>query len=711
MQLECKLDLSKIVKSPNLVEELCDEDLHAIGSQVWNDWELDKNSRSEWEDKMADAMKLALQVMEQKTFPWENASNVKFPLVTIAALQYQAKAYPSLIPGTGVVKARVIGADPDGQLALKAGRVSDFMSFQVLEEDECWEENMDKVLISQAIIGCAFKKSYFDSALQHNVSEHVLAKDLYIPYFAKSLEKASRITQVLYMSQNDILQKSRTGLFAECKFTTTPLFDMSSPLTAAEIEAQGVHPGLGDMSAPHEVLEQHRYLDLDGDGYAEPYIVSVHKDTQQVLRIVARFNTTDVSKNTKKEITYIVPTHYFTKFSFIPSPDGGIYDLGFGVLLGPLNESINTILNQLVDAGTLANTAGGFLGRGVKFRSGDNNFRPFEWKRVDSTGDDLRKGVFPLPVREPSQVLFQTLGLLIDYGERIGMATDPLTGVNPGQNTPAETSRNMLAEGSRIFNAVFKRTYRSLKEEFRKLFKLNSIYLNEETRYFSLLNGASSIVLVQDFMGDGKEIVPAADPDMVSKEEKLNQAMLLKNSAMSSPGMYNMYAVEKQLLQAMQIQNIDMLLPDPAGPNAIPSQPDAKIVVETMKIEQKNMQFKMEMQLKMFDLMQEIEYLRAEILEKESRAALNYAQAEGVQSGHQIAAIQSAIGLLKQKQTGLIDALGVLRDLAGFEKEKKGLVDGIKNGMAGMGAAPNDEGVVPVSPQPQTADSGQLGQQ
>lgn len=698
MELEAQLSINEIVKSPNLVDELSDEDLTTIGGMVWDEWELDKSSRAEWEEKTSAAMKLALQVVEEKTFPWENASNVKFPIVTIAALQYQSRAYPALIPGTSVVKARVFGSDEDGTKAARASRVSNYMSFQVLEEDDCWEKNMDEVLISQAIVGCAFKKSYFDPSLKHNVSEHVLAKDLYIPYFAKSLEKASRITQILYFSKNDLLQKHRSGIFAELKTETQATVDTSQPLEVTLQESQGLTPQPNDPSAPRELLEQHRYLDLDGDGYSEPYIVTIDKETKQVLRIVARFTSTKVTYNSKKQITNITPTQYFTKFTFIPSPDGGIYDLGFGVLLGPLNESINTILNQLVDAGTLSNTAGGFLGRGVKFRSGDNSFRPFEWKRVDSTGDDLRKGIVPLTVREPSQVLFQLLGLLIDYGERIGMATDPMVGVNPGQNTPAETSRNMLQEGQRIFGAVFKRTYRALKEEFRKLYALNAIYLNDTTNFNTLGSGENAVVLRLDFVEDDKTILPAADPNMVTKEQKLNQAMILKSNAAASPGMYNNYLIEKKLLEALEIEDIEFLLPDPNGPNAIPAQPDTKVVIETMKIEQKNMQFKIDTQLKMFDLMQEIEYLRAEIAEKESRAALNLAMAEGQQDNLQITALQTAVSLSKQKQDGLIATLNVLKDLAGFGKEKKGLIDGITGNMGGLEDAPDDKGVVSVPP-------------
>ena len=663
MELNSQLNIKDLVKSPNIAEELDKDDLAIIGNAVWDEWQIDQSSRWEWEEKTSDAMKLALQVMEEKTFPWENASNVKFPIVTLAALQYSARAYPSLIPSDNIVKVKVYGEDPDGTKEAKAKRIGNYMSYQLLEEDECWEEHMDKVLISQAIVGCAFKKSYFDTALKHNVSEHVLAKDLYIPYYAKSLEKASRLTQILYVSKNDLIQKERMGLFCEYNFTSNPIPVTSTPLEEAAQEAQGIIPTSSDPAASYELLEQHRYLDLDGDGYEEPYIVTICKSSRQVLRIVARYFSKDIQKNSKGDITYIEPQQYFTKFSFIPSPDGGIYDLGFGVLLGPLNQSINTILNQLVDAGTLSNTAGGFLGRGVKFRSGDNNFKPFEWKRVDSTGDDLRKGVFPLPTREPSSVLFQLLDLLINYAERIGMATDPMVGVNPGQNTPAETSRNMISEGQRVFNAVFKRTYRALKEEFGKLFRINGIYMNEEQTYS--YGGASAKALRSDFAGEGKDVVPAADPDMVTDQQKVQQAMLLKASATQNPAMYNMMEVEKQYLKALKVTDIEKVL----NLNPPPPQPDTKVIIESMKLEHDKWKYKNELELKKFELMQEIEYLRAEITEKESRAALNLAQAEGVESGHQLAAMQQAVALLKQKQDGLVNALQILKDLSLAKEE------------------------------------------
>lgn len=695
MDLDAKLKLSDLVKSKNIAEMLSDEDKKTISNRVYDDWSIDKDSRYDWEEKTATAMKLALQVVENKTFPWPNASNVKFPIITVAALQFQSRAYPALIPGTDVVKARVFGPDPDGQKTARANRVSSYMSFQLLEEDTAWESSLDEALISMSIVGCAFKKTYFDSTLRHNVSAHVLAKDLYIPYFADSLETASRITHMLYVNKNDLISRQRAGLYCEFEYRKPYQTDKDTLQEAAD-ESSGLEAPMEDASAPRELLEQHRWLDLDGDGYDEPYIVTIDKETKHLCRIVARWHTSGVRRNIHKEVLSISPIHYFTKYTFIPSPDGGIYDLGLGTLLGPISQSIDTVLNQIIDAGTLSNTAGGFLGRGVKFKSGDNSFKPFEWKRVDSTGDNLQNSILPLPVREPSMVLFQTLGMLINYGERVGMATDPQVGISPGQNTPAETSRNTIAEGQKVFNAIFKRVYRALKEEFRKLYALNALYLNETEIYTNLTTGEPGLVLQKDFFEVDKTVFPAADPGMITKEDQLRKALLLREAAASS-GMYNKYIVEKRFIEALGIEDVESVLPDPQGPNAIPVPPDTKVVIETMKIEQKNQEMRLEMQFKMFDLMQEIEYLRAEIVSKEASATLMLAQAEGISAGHQIAAIQSAVALAKQKQDGLIAALGVLRDLAGFQEEKKGLVDGIKAGVGGLEESPDDQGVVQSS--------------
>ena len=195
------------------------------------------------------------------------------------------------------------------------------------------------------------------------------------------------------------------------------------------------------------------------------------------------------------------------------------------MLLGPLNESVNSILNQLIDAGTLANTAGGFLGRGVKIRGGQYSFVPYGWNPVDSTGDDLRKNIFPMPTREPSGVLFNLLSLLIDYSNRVAGATDMMMGQNPGQNTPATTSQAMIEQGQKIYNSIYKRVWRSMKQEFQKLYNLNKLYLPEE-KYFK----GEQFIQREDFNYPMQDVIPGANPNLTSDNMRLTQANLLKQA-------------------------------------------------------------------------------------------------------------------------------------------------------------------------------------
>ena len=127
-----------------------------------------------------------------------------------------------------------------------------------------------------------------------------------------------------------------------------------------------------DETTPYTIIEQHTYLDLDDDGYKEPYIVTFHKESHKVLRIAARYDDTTIKMDEDGKIKKIDAIQYYTKFGFIPNPDGSFYDIGFGVLLGPINESVNTLINQLVDAGTLNNLQSGFLGKGLPTPNGRN---------------------------------------------------------------------------------------------------------------------------------------------------------------------------------------------------------------------------------------------------------------------------------------------------------------------------------------------------
>ena len=652
--------LEDLIVCPNIAELLHEDDLYKIGHDVHEEFTADLLSRSAWEKRTEESMKLALQVAEAKSFPWPNASNVKFPLITIAALQYHARAYPVLISGDTPVHCRVIGDDPDGMKERRAERIENHMSYQILEVAEDWEEDTDRVLITQPIVGCAFKKTYYHPTKRRPQSDYILARDLVVNYWTKSLDQAPRVTHIQYMTKNEIYERVARGLFCEMQDVTAVTIPQSN-LQLTQNKAQGMEaPQSTDPSTPYEILETHKFIDFDGDGYAEPYIVWVRRDTKQVLRIVARYFEQSIERNPKGKILGIKAEQYFTKFPFIPSPDGGFYDLGFGVLLGPLNQSIDTLINQMIDAGTMANTAGGFLSRGIKMRGGNYNFAPLEWKHVDSTGDDLRKGIVPLPVREPSQVLFTLLGMLINYGERIGGSVDILVGQNPGQNTAAETTRTMAEQGMKIFSGIFKRTYRSLKQEFRKLYRLNQLYLEDEVDFQS--DKGEFNISADDYNGPVSDISPSADPNIISDSQKMQQAQAILQLATTTPGV-NIRQAQIMYAKAWKVAELESLLPDPKGPNAIKPPVPEKLQVEQMKSQIKQADQQLQMKLGVLKLMDTAKLNEAKIHKLEAEALLALEEAGGVRTGQEIQLINSQIAAMKAKNEGIMSSVELMMKL------------------------------------------------
>jgi len=685
MKLDVNLNIDKLVTSANIADMLDQKALNTLGFNVVTEFNLDKDSRAQWERRVESAMKLALQVAEAKSFPWTNASNVKFPLVTIAALQFHSRSYPALVPNGELVKIDhelTTDLDPQAQseTASRNKRVEKHMSYQLLKQDENWEQEMDKVLITVPIVGCAFKKTYWDFNEDHPVSENVLAKDFVVSYWTKNLKDCNRQSHVLYLSENDVISRQRRGIWSDFQLRPQQTV-VEGNLQQAQDLAQGVHQPQSDPATPYEFIEQHRWEDLDGDGFKEPYIITVHKESRKVVRVVANYFDSSIKRNNNGEILSIKPESYFTKYSFIPSPDGGFYDIGFGILLGPLNESINTIINQLIDAGTMATTAGGFLSRGIKVRGGNYNFAPLEWKHVDSTGDDLAKGIVPLPVREPSQVLYTLLTTLVNYGERIIGSTDIMVGENVGQNTPAETSRTMAEQGNKVFAGIFKRIYRSLNDELRKVYRLNQLYLPEEYRF------AGNAVLAADYQDTATDLRPAADPHVVSDTQRILQAETLKQTALQTPG-FNVYKVMRRYLEALKVPNIEEVLPDPQGPNAIQSGPDVKVQVEQIKAQERKLSLETKFKLGVLKLQQEAELNRAKIMQMQAEAVKAIEEAGGIKTGHDIAMLDAKIGAAKAHQDGILKSIEMMM------KATEGAVkyDNNAAGVLGVGGEPSDQG-------------------
>lgn len=719
--------LFSAAEMPNLVSDLTATELGRIGQDVVRTFELDKRDRAEWDTLSESAMKLAKQVKEQKSTPWPGASNVKHPLITVAAIQFAARAYPEIVKSGTVVKCQVFGDDPKppqqpqmppqmgppqlapptpgqpqippqlqqliSQQAMmessgatpqqapvpgpppapqvglpmpqmlprpliekspkreRGDRIAAFMNYQLTVEMEEWDEDMDRLLHILPVLGQCFKKTYFSPVKGRNVSELVLPDDCYVNSKAKTLREARRITHVIRLFTNDVYERVQSGLWEE-------------PVLGVPV---GVDPL--DSDAPHEFLEQHRYEDLDGDGYKEPYIVTVHKQSMKVVRIQARFQSdgidTKIGPRGGETVVKITPDHYFTHFGFIPNMDGSLNYLGFGQLMEPINAATNAALNQLLDAGKAYNSGGGFIGRGVKMRGGVYNFVPGEWKLLDVPGAALRDNIFPIPRPEPSQVLFQLLGFLVQAGKDISSVQDIMIGgasMNLAATMPVGTVMALVEQGLKVFTAIYKRVYRSLSEEFRKIYTLNSVYLDSRIPF--VLSGRSQeFVGREDFTFQDVTVLPVADPDLSSDMQRLLKAQALKDIS-GRPGLDEV-EVTRRLVRAIKPENVDQILlsdeqiagrapvkwTPPPPPQAVLAQAKAKRLFSQAQVDLALAQ----MELAKFQL--QVEDLKVEIGRKKAETVLLLAKAEAAEVGPQLELYKQEMQMLAAEADRRIDVL------------------------------------------------------
>lgn len=552
--------LKAAITSANLAKQLDPSVLSDIGSKVVEEFKIDEASRAEagWDERNDAAMKLALLTKEEKSYPWAKASNVKFPLIIKAAIEFNARAYPALIDGPEIVKGSINGQSSPEKVA-RADRIGKHMSWQLLQQMDDWEEDTDSLLIQLPVVGCAFRKTYFDPLKGYNCSHLVSAKDFVVNYMTKDLATCPRATHVLTFYPHEVAEKMRGG--------TWLTVDLGRPTDAAN-----------DDQAPHTFYEQHRLWDLDGDDYPEPYIVTVEKETEKVVRIVARYDETSIMGDDKGKVVRIKPLQSFTKYGFIPSPDGSFYDMGFGTLLGPLGETINSTINQIMDAGHLANVQGGFIGDGVSIKSGNQRFAPGEWKKASTGGGLLRDNIVPLPTKEPSAVLYNLMVFLIDAAKDVTATQDILNG-DAGKGTmPVGTVSALIEQGLKTFTAIVKRLHRALKKELGILYRLNGRYLQPQ-EYFTFQDQQGAVAQA-DYQADDLDVVPVSDPNMATDMQRMTQAQFVVDLNEKLPGTLKPGLIAERALQAARVPDADQLLiPPPKGPPP----PDPKVLLDTAK--------------------------------------------------------------------------------------------------------------------------------
>jgi len=538
----------------NLVEQMDPDDLIGIGEDVYEKFEADKNSRAEWEAMFERGFDLLGLKLEETTEPFEGAATAVHPLLIESAVKFQSRASQELFPSSGPVKAQVLG-DVSVDKQRQANRVQNFMNYQVTEMMPEYFDEFERMLFHLPLIGSAFKKVYFDASVNRPVSEFVPIDQFYVSYYATDLRRADRYTHVLYRSPREIASAMYSGMYAEVDMPDAYLPEQSE-LTQKMDTVLGLSPS-SDTDMQYVLLEQHCYLDIEGHGYECPYIVTIEETTRKVLSIRRNWNEND--KNKEKKM-------FFTHYRFVPG--FGFYGLGLIHFLGNLTMSATAAMRNLIDAGQFSNLPGGFKAKGVRVVGDNDPIAPGEFKEVEATGMDLTKSIVPLPYKEPSGTLFQMLQFVAGAGQKFADTTEQV--ITEGSNYgPVGTTMALLEASSKFFSAIHKRLHKSQRDEFKILARINYESLPAEYPYD--VPGVTESIFKRDF--DGRvDVVPVSDPNIPSSAHRLMMAqMVMQQAQQSPPGMFNMEELNRTLLNAANIPNLDRILPD--KPTAQPLDP------------------------------------------------------------------------------------------------------------------------------------------
>jgi hypothetical protein len=533
----------------NLADFMDDSDLEAIGSDLINDFEKDVNDRKEWMQTYVEGMKLLGLKYEERTEPWEGACGVFHPMLTESVVRFQSEGIMETFPASGPVKTQILGKDTPEKTEASA-RVGEDMNYQLTEVMTEYRPEHEKMLWNLPISGSAFKKVYYDPSKGRQVAIFIPAEDIVVPYGASSLETSERVTHVMRKTKNEIIKLQDAGFYSDVDLGE-PKFELDD-IEKQKAEEMGLTASEDDR---YRILEMHVELDLaghehedkDGEptGIALPYVITIDKNTAQILAVRRNWYEGD-ELHTKRQ--------HFVHYQYIPG--FGFYGYGLIHLIGGYAKSATMLIRQLVDAGTLSNLPGGLKSRGLRIKGDDTPIQPGEFRDVDVPSGSIRDNILPLPYKEPSQTLLVLFQNIVQEGRAFASSGD-MNVSDMSANAPVGTTLAILERTLKVMGAVQARMHYSMRQEFRLLKAIIADFAPEEYSYEPI--EGSRRARKSDY--DMVTVIPVSDPNASTMAQKVVQYQAVLQLAQQAPQLYDMPLLHRQMIEVLGIKNASKLVP------------------------------------------------------------------------------------------------------------------------------------------------------
>lgn len=563
------LEIAPYVHNENLVLKLLETDpdrLVKMGKDLLGDYDNDEKSRDEWKQTLDEGLKLLGLKVENRTDPWEGACGVFNPMLSEAAVRFQSEMIMETFPPSGPVKTKLIGKESKEKLAA-AERVRENMNYELTENMREYRSEHERLLWALPLTGSAFKKVYFDPNLDRQTAIFVPAEDVVVGYGAPDISTAPRVTHVMRKTKNDIMKLQLSGFYRddivppespnvqnmqswdinERKNKLSgmqPVLDNRLVLLEMQVELAGLESlSQEEMEGENEAEEKPEGVDEDDIAY--PYVVTIEKSSGTVYSIYRNWREDD-QKKLKRD--------HFVHYVYIPG--FGFYGFGLIHLIGGHAHAATSITRQLIDSGTLSNLPGGLKASGLRIKGEDVPIGPAEWRDVDIAGGKIQDNLFPLPYKEPSQVLLTLLDRVVaDAKEMAATANLKIGDLN--KETPVGTTLAILERTLKVMSAVAARVHAAMKNEFALLKDIIKDLTPDTYQYEQEDPTATKL----DY--DLVEIIPVSDPNATTTAQKVIQYQTVLSLATQKPELYNMPLLHRHMLNAMGIRDADKLVPMP----------------------------------------------------------------------------------------------------------------------------------------------------
>jgi hypothetical protein len=426
------------------------------------------------------------------------------------------------------------------------------MNYQLTEVMKEYRPEHERMLLSMALAGNAFKKVYFDPSMNRQTAVYIPAEDIIVPYGASNLETAERVTHRMRKTKNELAKLQYAGFYRDV--------DLGEPMRVMDevekqkAEDQGFSASMDDR---FQLLEMHVNIDLPGypdvddenheTGIALPYVVTIEKGTGTVLAIRRNWREDDELKAKRQ---------HFVHYGYIPG--FGFYYFGLIHLIGGHSKAATSLLRQLVDAGTLSNLPGGLKSRGLRIKGDDTPIAPGEWRDVDIPSGAVRDNILPLPYKEPSQVLSLMLDKIVEEGRRFAAVSD-LKISDMSNQAPVGTTLAILERVLKVMSAVQARVYYAMKQEFKLLAAIIRDNTPEEYSYEPEVGNRKA--KKADY--DDVDVIPVSDPNAATMSQKVVQYQAVMQLAQQSPQLYDLPYLHRQMIEVLGIRNADKIVPLP----------------------------------------------------------------------------------------------------------------------------------------------------